>query len=171
MPKDHFWVARSGFKKLTLDHGPGFTLSNKVYIFLSLEQLSMKKLVLIGSVLSLVVTGTALAHTKLTSSMPAEGSTVASAPTEFVLTFGEAARLTALSVQKDGGTEQKIAALPTAAAAQLKVPAPKLESGHYTLSWRVAGDDGHVMNGKVTFSVGGTPSPGAAPASSHADHH
>jgi methionine-rich copper-binding protein CopC len=130
----------------------------------------MKKLILTSWVLSTLFAGTALAHTRLVSSTPAQGSTVANPPAEFVLTFSEAARFTALTVQKDGGPEQKITPLPAAAATALKVAAPRLESGHYTLTWRVAGDDGHVMNGKVTFTVGGTSSPGVAPASAPVDH-
>src|SRR5689334_4543394 len=90
-----------------------------------------------GLTMMLAFAGAASAHTHLEKSSPADGSTVASAPTEFVLNFGEAARLTALSVQKDGAAEQKIAALPKDAAAKLKVSAPKLENGHYTLNWRV----------------------------------
>lgn len=130
----------------------------------------MKKVILTGWVLSTVFAGTALAHTKLMSSVPAGGSTVASPPAEFVLTFSEAARFTALTVQKDGGPELKITALPTSAATALKVAAPRLENGHYTLTWRVAGNDGHVMNGKVTFTVGGSSTPGSAPASAPVDH-
>ena len=130
----------------------------------------MKKLILTGWILSMALAGTALAHTKLMSSVPAEGSTVASPPAEFVLTFSDAARFTALSVQRDGGPDQKITSLPTAAATALKAAAPKLEPGHYTLKWRVAGGDGHVMNGKVTFTVGGAPRPGSVPASAPVDH-
>lgn len=114
--------------------------------------------------------GVAMAHTHLKSVSPADGATVATSPTEFVLTFGEAARLTALSIQKDGSAERKVAPLPTAAAAQFKVPAPKLDDGHYTLSWRILGDDGHIMSGKVGFTVGGTPAAGAAPHEHHEDH-
>lgn len=114
--------------------------------------------------------GAAMAHTHLKSASPADGATVATSPAEFVLTFGEAARLTALTIQKDGGAEQKVAPLPTAAGAQFKVPAPKLDNGHYTLNWRILGDDGHVMSGKVAFTVGGTPTAGAAPHEHHEDH-
>ena len=97
----------------------------------------------------------AFAHAHLKSSEPADGSTLAKAPSEFVLNFSEAARVTALTVQKDGGTEQKVSPLPATTAAQAKIAAPKLENGHYTVTWRVASDDGHVMNGKFSFTVGG----------------
>lgn len=113
---------------------------------------------------------TAWAHTHLESSLPANGSTVTKAPTEFVLIFPEAVRATSLSVTKAGGKEQKIEKLPTASAARIAVPAPKLEDGSYTLDWRVAGKDGHVMSGKVQFKVGGTAQAGTQTRDGHADH-
>jgi methionine-rich copper-binding protein CopC len=112
----------------------------------------------------------ALAHTHLNSTVPAHGSTVAAAPAEFVLNFSEPARLTALSIQKEGGVEQKIAALPASATATARVVAPKLENGRYTLNYRVVGADGHVMNGKVTFTVGGKPGGATQPPADHGAH-
>jgi methionine-rich copper-binding protein CopC len=126
-----------------------------------LKEMIMKKLLLTG-LIAAAIASPALAHTHLKSAVPAEGSTVASAPTEFVLTFSEATRLTALSIQKDGGAQQKISALPTAAAAQTRIPAPKLDDGRYTLNWRVVGSDGHVVDGKIVFTVGGKATPGTA---------
>ncbi|HWL61258.1 MAG TPA: copper resistance CopC family protein [Steroidobacteraceae bacterium] len=112
----------------------------------------------------------AFAHTKLKASVPADGSTVETAPAAFMLSFSEPARLTALSVQKEGGAEQKITGLPTAASAEAKVAAPKLENGRYTLTYRLVGADGHVINGKVSFTVGGKAAPGAAPEIDHSSH-
>jgi len=103
--------------------------------------------------------GVAMAHTKIQGSSPADGSTVANVPKEFTLTFAEAVQLTTLTVQKDGGEARKITPLPKATAAQLKVPAPPLENGHYTVTWRVLGKDGHVMTGKIGFTVGSKPAP------------
>lgn len=121
-------------------------------------------------VLAAALSSPAFAHTKLKASVPADGSTVEAAPATFTLTFSEPARLTALSVQKDGGAEQKVATLPAAASAEAMVTAPKLENGHYTLIYRLVGADGHVINGKVSFTVGGKAAPGAAAAHDHAAH-
>jgi copper resistance protein C len=92
-------------------------------------------------------------HAHLVKSVPVDGSTGA-APQKFVLTFAESTKLTALSVQKDAEPAQKIAPLPTAAAAEITVSAPPLSPGKYVLAWRAVGDDGHIMPGKVTFTVG-----------------
>jgi len=62
--------------------------------------------------------------------------------------------MTALSLQKDAEPAKKIGPLPTAPAAEISVPAPPLVAGKYVLSWRAVGDDGHVMPGKLTFTMG-----------------
>ena len=107
----------------------------------------------------------AFGHAKLVKADPANGTTVAVAPTKFVLTFGEPAKLTALSLQKDAEPAKKIGPLPTDASAEISVPAPKLAPGKYVLSWRAVGDDGHVMPGKLSFTVGPSPAATSAPGS------
>jgi len=107
----------------------------------------------------------AFAHAKLVKSDPAEGTTVKAALTKFVLTFGEPAKLTTLTLQKDAEPAKKIGPLPADASAEISVPAPKLQPGKYVLAWRAVGGDGHVMPGKVTFTVGATPATTSAPGS------
>ncbi len=98
--------------------------------------------------------GFAQAHTHLIAASPAEGSTV-KAPERIVLGFSEAARLTALSVRREGGAEEKLSPLPSTVAKEVSVTAPPLTPGHYTVSWRVVSNDGHVMSGKLHFTVSG----------------
>jgi copper transport protein len=96
----------------------------------------------------------AAAHAHLLQAQPAEGSVVTSAPAQFTLQFSEAARLTALSIQKRGDSQaQPIEPLPAAASAQLVVPAPRLGPGVYELRYRVISADSHVMAGSVHFTV------------------
>ena len=97
----------------------------------------------------------AFAHTHLQKSVPANGSVLSTAPENFVLTFAEPARLTALSLQKGSETPQKLTPLPSAAAREMSIPAPRLTPGKYVLSWRVVSDDGHVMPGKLSFTITG----------------
>lgn len=116
------------------------------------------------TVLALVAALTAspaYAHTHLTSSTPAEGSVLTAGPANIELKFSEATRLTALTLQKEGAAEQKLAPLPTSAVAAMKVPAPKLTAGKYTVHWRAVGDDGHVMTGKVQFTIDPNGAPNA----------
>jgi methionine-rich copper-binding protein CopC len=118
----------------------------------------------------IAVSSLAAAHAHLKDAQPAEGSVMKAAPANIVLKFSEAARLTALTVQKEGEAEQKLAPLPNAAAAEASVPAPKLAPGKYVLSWRVVSDDNHIMSGKLHFTVdpNATPSAGKAPDHDHA---
>jgi methionine-rich copper-binding protein CopC len=123
----------------------------------------MKKSIWFAAAGLALVAATANAHTHLKSSMPAEGSVVNAAPANIVLTFSAATRVTALTLQKDGGAEQKLA-LPTSPTAEVSVPTPKLEAGKYVVNYRVVGSDNHVMSGKVQFTV----DPKAAPSAGKA---
>jgi copper transport protein len=96
----------------------------------------------------------AFAHTHLVKAVPADGSTMTVSPPKFVLTFAEPAKLTMLSLQKDAEPAKKIGPLPTTPSAEISIPAPQLAAGKYVLSWRAVSDDGHVMPGKVSFTVG-----------------
>jgi len=106
---------------------------------------------LVGTVL-LALAAEAQAHAHLTASVPADGST-SKAPEHIVLSFSEVVRITAMTLQREGEEAHKVAPLPTAAAAQVTIPVPKLAPGKYTLSWRVMSDDGHMMSGALHFTV------------------
>jgi methionine-rich copper-binding protein CopC len=103
---------------------------------------------------ALLLSVAAQAHTHLQKSVPAEGSTVSVSPPNIVLKFSEAARVTALTVKKEGGDEQKLAPLPTTPAAEITVRAPELAPGKYVVTWRAMGNDSHIMSGELHFTVG-----------------
>lgn len=113
----------------------------------------MKRLSLLALSATLFVSALAQAHAHLVSTMPADGSTVTASPEGIMLMFSEAARLTALTIRKDGEEAQKLSPLPAKPSAHLMVPAPKLAAGHYTVEYRVVSDDNHVMAGKLAFTV------------------
>lgn len=119
--------------------------------------------------IGLLLTGiaaTAQAHTHLESSLPSDKSKV-KAPANVELHFSEAARVTAMSLQK--GTEAAVALkpLPAKAMQHVSVPVPALSAGDYIVNWRVVGDDGHVMSGKFGFTVDPS-APEAKTATEHA---
>jgi methionine-rich copper-binding protein CopC len=116
--------------------------------------------------LALVTFGvTASAHAHLEKSTPADGSVLTMSPSSIVLNFSEAARLTALSIQRGDEAKQNLLPLPTRAAQQISVPLPPLKPGAYSLTWRVLSDDGHMMSGMLHFTLA------AEPAAQHpADH-
>jgi methionine-rich copper-binding protein CopC len=96
--------------------------------------------------------GAAQAHAHLQGSTPRDGSTLDGAPASLVLQFSEPARLTALWIEKQGGEKKKLAP-PQDAQSEISITLPKLEPGEYLVTWRVQGNDGHVVPGKVRFTV------------------
>lgn len=130
----------------------------------------MKILSTCAAIALLAGASAAQAHAHLKASTPADGSTLNAMPASITLKFSEAARITALSLQpQGGGTEQKIAPLPADAAAELSVPAPKVADGKYMLMWRLVSDDGHVMSGMLHFTIDAkaTPQPGKSAEMQH----
>lgn len=106
----------------------------------------------------LILVATAHAHAHLTAAVPSEGS-AGKAPEHIVLSFSEASRITAMTLQREGEEPRKLAP-PTEVAARITVPLPKLAPGKYTLSWRVIGDDGHIVPGTLHFTVLASPAAG-----------
>jgi methionine-rich copper-binding protein CopC len=118
-----------------------------------IRRLTMKILSLLSG-LALVAFGVAAnAHAHLQKSSPADNSVITTSPPNLVLNFSEAARLTALSIQKDSEPARNLKPLPTTAAQQISVPLPQLTSGTYSVSWRVVSADGHVMAGALHFTL------------------
>jgi methionine-rich copper-binding protein CopC len=112
------------------------------------------KILSLLSGLALVAFGVAAnAHAHLQKSSPADNSVITTSPPNLVLNFSEAARLTALSIQKDSEPARNLKPLPTTAAQQISVPLPQLTSGTYSVSWRVVSADGHVMAGALHFTL------------------
>jgi methionine-rich copper-binding protein CopC len=106
-----------------------------------------------AGVMLVTLAAIAQAHTHLKGAVPAEGSTVMTSPEHIVLKFAAATRLTAATLQKEGGNEQKLGPLPAEPATDLTVPAPKLAPGKYTVKYRTVSSDNHVMSGTLHFTV------------------
>jgi methionine-rich copper-binding protein CopC len=115
----------------------------------------MKYRTVLGAVLLSFAATVALAHAHLKKAVPADGGVVATAPANVVLSFSEPARLTACWIQKGDGPKQKISGLPTTPSPEISVPLPQLEPGTYVLSWKVVGDDTHIVPGQIHFTVSG----------------
>lgn len=136
------------------------------------EELKMKRVLLPAVLGSLLMTGIAQAHTHLEKAIPSDGSVLNVAPTEITLQFSEAARVTALSIQKDTEAKQKLQPLPAKPSEKVSVPLPKLSAGKYLVSYRVVSDDNHVMSGTIHFTVSpGAASSAAAPSMPMPEHH
>jgi methionine-rich copper-binding protein CopC len=96
----------------------------------------------------------ALAHTELTASDPVDGSTITDALDEVVLTFeGEVDDSASFTVLDPDGEEVGSGALDLEVADRnvLRGQVEVAATGEYTVAWSVIGDDGHEVEGEVTF--------------------
>jgi methionine-rich copper-binding protein CopC len=104
--------------------------------------------------LGVLLPGFATAHAHLLTAVPADGSTLASAPAQLTLSFSAAGHLTALALRRTGDAAPvPLGALPTASASHFGIALPTLAAGAYQVSWRVLSDDGHVMSGTLRFTL------------------
>jgi methionine-rich copper-binding protein CopC len=102
----------------------------------------------------LLIAATCLeAHAHLERSTPADGSVLSTAPAQLVLQFSEAARLATLSIESRGGAKQNVTPLPETAQSRIVIALPALPPGDYVVSWRAVGVDGHVVPGRIHFTV------------------
>ncbi|NNC63167.1 MAG: copper resistance protein CopC, partial [Gammaproteobacteria bacterium] len=75
----------------------------------------------------------AIAHTQLSSSVPAQDTVVAAAPEQLVLTFSTDVRITALTLTDAAAVSYDLGTLPTTAQREFSIPVPGLASGYYTV--------------------------------------
>jgi methionine-rich copper-binding protein CopC len=111
----------------------------------------------------------AAAHTELQSSDPAEGATLAAAPTTVKLTFGEAVTVAKDPIQVTGPDGAKwtvgtVTLTGPVVSAPVQATGP---AGAYTVSYKVIADDGDEVTGAVhfTLSAAAATSSSAAPSS------
>jgi methionine-rich copper-binding protein CopC len=120
--------------------------------------------------------GQAQAHDILVATQPANGSTVAHAPSEVELTFDKPVQygFTEVEVIGPGGTYWAAGA-PNVDGNTVTAPLlPMGPAGHYTIRYRIVSADGHPVSGAAGFTLtaagGGSPAPGpVGPRSLSAD--
>jgi copper resistance protein C len=110
-------------------------------------------MVLRSLALLVLLSSTAFAHTHLVRSDPADSASLSTSPPTLTLVFAEPVTLTAVKIESDAA-KLNVVPLPPAPTAEAKLPLPTLAAGRYTVRWRAASDDGHVMSGTIHFSVG-----------------
>ncbi|WP_194291401.1 copper resistance CopC family protein [Cumulibacter manganitolerans] len=126
----------------------------------------------------LLGTGTAFAHTELASSDPADGATLDVLPGTITLTFGETLQGPTAKVGVLVGDRGPVQVDATVSGATVTVdtaagPIAGLlsdgGSGKWAISYQVVSEDGHRVDGTLTFTVAAPASPtgtGAAATSS-----
>lgn len=97
----------------------------------------------------------AAAHAQLVSAEPSADATVA-APDTITLHFSEAleARVSSINVVDAGGHSVAVTPAEAPDASSLAAaPDSPLAPGTYTVSWTAVGDDGHPVQGTLSFIV------------------
>jgi methionine-rich copper-binding protein CopC len=105
--------------------------------------------------IALALPGIAAAHSYLLSSNPADGAELSKPPKRVLLTFSDPliASGAALAVSgPDGGGRLAAAVSGPRLTAQWPADWP---SGRYRVNYRVVSEDGHVMNGALSFRIAG----------------
>jgi len=104
-----------------------------------------------------LVSPMAFAHATLKSSNPEAGATVETAPKEVTLTFNEKVEqaFSTISVADSGGKDVTAHKgwVDAANPVTLRLAMPVLSTGTYTVTWAVAGHDGHRRKGDFKFTV------------------
>lgn len=113
-----------------------------------------------------VLSSSARAHGSLKTSSPAADSTLAVAPRELRLQFTEAPALafSRLELLSASGTAVALSPVRIAADSRRALVADirgTLPQGIYTVVWQIAGDDGHPVRGRYTFTVAAGAKPAA----------
>ncbi|MFB9328221.1 copper resistance protein CopC [Paenibacillus aurantiacus] len=113
---------------------------------------SLLTLLLIAVVLILLPTS-ALAHTGLKSSNPADGDVVTTSLSELELTFNTVIEpLSALTVANEAGEKIPVQ-IETGKESMKAVFEQPLTNGNYTVKWRIIGEDSHNVDGEYAFKV------------------
>ena len=99
-----------------------------------------------------LLSGTAVSHTQLSGSTPADAATLDVAPTEVELSFSEAVRLTAVTIAS-GGDKTSLDIELADPATEFAVALPELGPGEYVVEWRALSQDTHVVTGEIRFSI------------------
>jgi copper resistance protein C len=113
---------------------------------------------LLAAALTIGAADQAFAHAHLSSSVPAENTVAATAPTVLQLNFSEAVNLKFSGVTLLGPDGKAVATSEPSLAAgddsALIVPIPgALAPGKYTVTWRALSADGHKTQGAFVFTV------------------
>jgi copper transport protein len=117
--------------------------------------------VLVALVLLLGGTGAAAAHAVLLSATPADGSVLATAPSEMRLVFNEPISVVATQLLDRSGRSLLGPQDVRAADNEILIRLPaNLGDGIYLVSYRIVSLDSHVVGGSVVFTVG-APNAGA----------
>ena len=110
------------------------------------------------AVLPLIAAAPALRHNRLVKAEPGVDSTVAKSPRQVRLWFKEPPEVSVSSIKLTDAAGTPVATGDvkatddkTSIAVAIRAPLP---AGKYTVTWKTAGADGHMIRGSFGFTVG-----------------
>lgn len=96
----------------------------------------------------------AIAHSKVDTTIPANGAELSEMPAEVSFTFNNPLRLTRVEiVRPDQDTVRLDLGGQTDFANDFSLPVEGMGEGQYRIVWRGLGADGHAMQGEFSFEV------------------
>lgn len=109
----------------------------------------------------------AAAHARLVDSDPPDGASLATAPERVTLTFNERMQqeFTTVTVVGPDGSQWQTGEIVVDGPTITATVRPLGPAGQYQIGYRVVSDDGHPVQGSVSFTLT-APGPGAATAAS-----
>ncbi len=112
----------------------------------------MKMLTMVALISTLATS--AFAHSKVDTTTPTDGATVAEVPSEISFNFTDDIRLTKVNmIHQDAHTITLDLGDQTSFSRAFALPFQDMGDGIYRIEWRGLGVDGHAMQGEFTFSV------------------
>ncbi|MEK3882731.1 copper resistance protein CopC [Paenibacillus sp. PL2-23] len=134
----------------------------------------MKRFIMIlAAALMLLLPSTAMAHSKLTSAIPAVDSTIDVSPASIDMVFDtRIEKISSFKLYNEGGEQLETGdSVVSNDKMTGSIPSP-LTNGLYTVKWTIIGADGHAVEGEYSFTVDApaqapapSPSPVESPAS------
>ena len=113
----------------------------------------MKRLVIAGVLLALLVPAQAFAHATLLHTSPGFRERLATSPPKVTLRFDQYVKALPGSVQLFSATHALPVSHVRSRRSHPKASLPRLQRGAYTVRWHALSDDGHVVSGVFTFGV------------------
>lgn len=96
----------------------------------------------------------AMAHSKVASSVPADGEILSTAPTQITIAFHDAMRLTKVELVADAGDTALLdLGDQTSFAKDYSFDLSDIAAGTYSVEYRGLGMDGHPMTGSLSFTL------------------
>lgn len=94
-----------------------------------------------------------LAHMKVASTTPKNGSELEQSPPSIEITFSAAARLTSVVVVGADKSERKLDFTPKTTATAFTMSNPELKAGRNEIQWKALSKDGHVVTGSLVLTI------------------